>query len=94
MARRATTSRRPFFNPRANLYSLEGAWGVTKILAWVAPGALRQEMAPGDLVVPQDVLDEGRGGPQTFFTGVGWGFIRHNPLVFVPNAGSPAEGPG
>jgi 5'-methylthioadenosine phosphorylase len=40
-------------------------------------------MAPGDLVVPHDVLDEGRGGPHTFFTGVGWGFIRHNP-VFCP----------
>ena len=40
-------------------------------------------MAPGDLVAPRDVLDEGRGGPQTFFTGVGWGFIRHNPL-FCP----------
>jgi 5'-methylthioadenosine phosphorylase len=72
----------PFLNPRANLYALK-ALGVEKILAWVAPGSLRQELAPGDLVVPHDVLDEGRGGPQTFFKGVGWGFIRHNP-VFCP----------
>jgi 5'-methylthioadenosine phosphorylase len=72
----------PFLNPRANLYALKSL-GVAKILAWVAPGSLRPEMAPGDLVVPQDVLDEEKGGPHTFFTGVGWGFIRHNPL-FCP----------
>jgi 5'-methylthioadenosine phosphorylase len=72
----------PFLNPKANLYSLKSL-GIQKILAWVAPGSLREEMAPGDLVVPHDVLDEGRGGPHTFFTGVGWGFIRHNP-VFCP----------
>jgi len=56
---------------------------VEKILAWVAPGSLREEMAPGDLVAPHDILDEGRGAPHTFFTGAGWGFIRHNP-VFCP----------
>ncbi len=83
----------PFLNPRANLYALKGL-GVTKILAWVAPGSLRQEMAPGDLVVPHDVLDEGQGGPQTFFSGVGWGFIRHNPVVLPGTPGSPVGGPG
>jgi 5'-methylthioadenosine phosphorylase len=72
----------PFVNARANLYALK-ALGVEKILAWVAPGSLRPELTPGDLVVPHDVLDEGRGGPETFFTGAGWGFIRHNPL-FCP----------
>lgn len=72
----------PFLNPRANLYALK-ALGVEKVLAWVAPGSLKIEMAPGDLVAPHDVLDEGKGGPHTFYTGVGWGFIRHNPL-FCP----------
>lgn len=72
----------PFLNPRANLYALKDL-GVDKILAWVAPGSLREGMAPGDLVIPHDILDEGRGGPHTFFPGVGWGFIRHNP-VFCP----------
>jgi 5'-methylthioadenosine phosphorylase len=72
----------PFLNPRANLYALK-ALGVDKILAWVAPGSLNIDLAPGDLVVPHDVLDEGRGGPHTFYSGVGWGFIRHNP-VFCP----------
>ncbi|MDP3181793.1 MAG: MTAP family purine nucleoside phosphorylase [Desulfobaccales bacterium] len=72
----------PFVNSRANIYALK-ALGVAKVLAWVAPGSLREELAPGDLVVPHDLLDEGRGGPHTFFAGVGWGFIRHNPL-FCP----------
>jgi 5'-methylthioadenosine phosphorylase len=72
----------PFINARANLYALK-ALGVEKILAWVAPGSLKEEMAPGDLAAPDDVLDEGRGGPHTFYPGVGWGFIRHNPL-FCP----------
>ncbi len=72
----------PYLNPRANLYALK-ALGVEKILAWVAPGSLNEAMAPGDLVAPHDVLDEGKGGPHTFYTGVGWGFIRHNPM-FCP----------
>lgn len=72
----------PFINARANLYALK-ALGVEKILAWVAPGSLNEAMAPGDLVAPHDVLDEGQGGPHTFYPGVGWGFIRHNP-VFCP----------
>jgi len=72
----------PFINARANLYALK-ALGVNKVLAWVAPGSLKAEMAPGDLVAPDDLLDEGKGGPQTFYAGVGWGFIRHHPL-FCP----------
>jgi len=72
----------PFVNSRANIYALK-ALGVAKVLAWVAPGSLKEELAPGDLVVLHDVLDEGRGGLHTFFPGVGWGFIRHNPL-FCP----------
>src|SRR4030042_1678056 len=76
-------------NPKIAVIAREGAHrpleaaGVQKSLAWGAPGSLRGELAPGDLVVPHDVLDEGRGGPHTFFPGVGWGFIRHNPL-FCP----------
>jgi len=40
-------------------------------------------MAPGHLVVPQDILDETTHGPYTFFPGRGPGFIRHQP-VFCP----------
>ncbi len=72
----------PFVNDRANLYALK-ALGVEKIFAWCAPGAINEGMAPGDLVIPEDILDDGKGGPQTFFPGRGAGFIRHNP-VFCP----------
>jgi len=72
----------PFINSRANLYALKDL-GVEKVLAWVAPGSLNGDMAPGDLVVPHDVLDEGKGGPHTFYAEVGWGFIRNHPL-FCP----------
>ncbi|MBW1992475.1 MAG: MTAP family purine nucleoside phosphorylase [Deltaproteobacteria bacterium] len=72
----------PFVNDRANLYALK-ALGVERILAWAAPGAITAAMAPGNLVAPHDLVDEGKGGPYTFFPGRGQGFIRHNP-VFCP----------
>jgi 5'-methylthioadenosine phosphorylase len=40
-------------------------------------------MEPGHLVAPDDILDETRGGPYTFFPGQGLGFVRQNP-VFCP----------
>ncbi len=43
----------PYVNDRANLYALK-ALGVEKILAWCAPGAINEAMAPGDLVIPHD----------------------------------------
>ena len=62
----------PFINARANLYALK-ALGVGKILAWVAPGSLKEELAPGDLVAPHDVLDEAEAGPTPFIPG--WGGV-------------------
>ncbi len=72
----------PYVNDRANLYALK-ALGVEKILAWCAPGAINEAMAPGDLVLPHDILDEGRQQPYTFFPHRGLGFVRQNP-VFCP----------
>jgi dehypoxanthine futalosine cyclase len=71
-----------FVNDRANLFALKDL-GVQKILAWCAPGAINLAMEPGHLAVPDDVLDETRGGPYTFFPGRGLGFVRQNP-VFCP----------
>jgi cyclic dehypoxanthinyl futalosine synthase len=71
-----------FVNDRANLYALKDL-GVEKILAWCAPGAINEAMEPGHLAVPDDILDETRGGPYTFFQGRGLGFVRQNP-VFCP----------
>jgi 5'-methylthioadenosine phosphorylase len=72
----------PFVNDRANLYALKSL-GVEKVLAWCAPGAINEAMAPGDLVVPDDILDEGQQQPYTFFPDRGLGFVRQNP-VFCP----------
>jgi 5'-methylthioadenosine phosphorylase len=72
----------PFVNDRANLFALKSL-GAEKVLAWCAPGAINERMAPGDLVVPDDVLDEGHQQPYTFFAGRGLGFVRQNP-VFCP----------
>ncbi len=72
----------PYVNDRANLYALK-ALGVAKILAWCAPGAINESMAPGDLVIPHDILDEGHQQPYTFFPNRGLGFVRQNP-VFCP----------
>jgi 5'-methylthioadenosine phosphorylase len=71
-----------FVNDRANLYAVKDL-GVEKILAWCAPGAINENMEPGSLAVPEDILDETRGGPYTFFPGRGLGFVRQNP-VFCP----------
>jgi cyclic dehypoxanthinyl futalosine synthase len=71
-----------FVNDRANLYALKDL-GVEKVLAWCAPGAINLAMEPGHLAVPDDILDETRGGPYTFFPGRGLGFVRQNP-VFCP----------
>jgi 5'-methylthioadenosine phosphorylase len=71
-----------FVNDRANLFALKDL-GVQKILAWCAPGAINPAMEPGSLTVPDDILDETRGGPYTFFPGRGLGFVRQNP-VFCP----------
>ncbi|MBM4284719.1 MAG: MTAP family purine nucleoside phosphorylase [Deltaproteobacteria bacterium] len=72
----------PFVNDRANLYALKSL-GIAKILAWCAPGAINPAMAPGHLVAPHDILDEGDRAPRTFFENRGPGFVRQNP-VFCP----------
>jgi len=71
-----------FVNDRANLYALKSL-GVHKVLAWCAPGAINETMAPGHLVCPDDILDETRGEAYTFFPQRGLGFVRQNP-VFCP----------
>ena len=58
----------PFINPRANLYALKSL-GVAKILAWVAPGSLRQETGP-----------RGSGGAR----GMSWMKDRAAPIPFLP----------
>jgi 5'-methylthioadenosine phosphorylase len=73
----------PFVNDRANVWALK-EWGVSRILSWSAPGSLNPGIAPGDLVLVDDLIDESRSGPGTFFEGKGIGVIRQNP-TFCPD---------
>jgi 5'-methylthioadenosine phosphorylase len=59
------------FNPssvpyRANVYALKQL-GVTHVLASTAVGSLREEIRPGDLVLPDQIIDRTHRRPSTFF---------------------------
>jgi len=51
---------------RANIYALKSL-GVTHILATGAVGSLREELAPRQLVIPDQVIDKTFRRPSTFF---------------------------
>ena len=53
-------------NYRANLHSLKQV-GVERIIATNAVGAINEAYAPGDLVIPYDILDFTRSRVGTFF---------------------------
>lgn len=57
-------------NYRANIFALKRE-GVTKIMAFSAVGSLRQELAPGDLVVPTQYMDRTKSIRKTTFCGEG-----------------------
>lgn len=59
---------------RANIWALKKL-GVQGIIAVSAVGSLREEIAPGDMVVPDQIIDRTRGGrPLSFF---GDGIVAH-----------------
>ena len=72
----------PFVNYRANIFAMKEC-GVERIVAWSGPGAIDPNLAPGELVVPDDLIDETRRRPSSFYEGTGLGFIRQSP-VFCP----------
>jgi 5'-methylthioadenosine phosphorylase len=53
-------------NYRANIYALK-ALGVERVLAISACGSLREELAPGDIVIPDGLFDFTRERKRTFF---------------------------
>ena len=55
-------------NYRANLWALRSL-GVRQVLAPCAVGGLRAEVAPGDLVVPDQLVDRTTGRVQTYVDG-------------------------
>jgi len=72
----------PYVNYRANIWALKEL-GVSRIIAWSGPGAIDPSLPIGDILVPDDLIDETKGRAATFFDGLGIGFIRQNP-VFCP----------
>jgi 5'-methylthioadenosine phosphorylase len=89
---------------RANFWALKSL-GVQRVLSISAVGSLREEFRPGDVVVPDQLVDRTRGArPQTFF---GEGVVAHiafadpfcaqlRPLVLEASieAGATAHGGG
>ncbi|OIP66246.1 MAG: phosphorylase [Nitrospirae bacterium CG_4_9_14_3_um_filter_53_35] len=72
----------PYINYRANIYAAKEL-GAERILSWSGPGAMHETYHPGDLVLPDDLIDLTRQRISTFFQGKGIGFIRQSP-VFCP----------
>ena len=55
-------------NYRANLYALKHI-GVERIIATNAVGGINSEYSPGDLAIPEDILDMTKSRHSTFFDG-------------------------
>jgi 5'-methylthioadenosine phosphorylase len=70
-------------NYRANLYALKDL-GVQGILAWGSGGAVTHNIAVGDLVILDDLIDQTHLRPKTFFEDSPLGFLRQFP-VFCPS---------
>ena len=73
----------PFVNYRANIYAAKDL-GAEAVVSWTGPGSLKENLRPGDFVVPTDVLDFTKGRKSTFFENGGLGFVRQSPL-FCPS---------
>ncbi|MBN2134433.1 MAG: MTAP family purine nucleoside phosphorylase [Acidobacteria bacterium] len=65
----------PFVDMRASLYALRQK-GVEKVISISAPGSLMEEMGPGTLFVPDDIIDRSYSSKRTFFENRGIGVIR------------------
>jgi 5'-methylthioadenosine phosphorylase len=60
-------------NSRANIYALKSL-GVERIIGVSAVGSLREDYAPGQIVIPDQLFDYTRGRARTFF---GEGLVAH-----------------
>jgi len=61
---------------RANIYALKSL-GVEHIIAINAVGSLKDEIKPGDMFIPDQIIDRTRNRTGTFFTG---GIVAHVPF--------------
>src|SRR5262245_65628252 len=53
---------------RANIYALKSI-GVEQNVSISACGSLREELAPGHIVIPDHIYDNTDGGPRSFLAG-------------------------
>ena len=60
-------------NYRANVYALKSL-GIERVVSVSACGSLREDFAPGDVVVPDQLFDRTAGRASSFF---GEGFVAH-----------------
>ena len=58
---------------RANIYALKSL-GVERVISISACGSLREDYAPGDIVIPDNIFDNTKDRVRTFF---GNGFVAH-----------------
>ena len=68
-------------NHRANIHALKD-WGADAVLATTAVGSLRLDIAPGNFVVPDDLLDMTKGEVVTFYDAD----VRHTDMSEPYNA--------
>ena len=74
---------------RANIYALK-ALGAERIISINACGSLREDYAPGHIVIPDQIFDNTRGRARTFF---GEGLVAHMGTAdpFCPNLSAELE---
>jgi len=60
-------------NSRANIWALKSL-GVERVIAISAVGSLKEKLPPRDFVLPDQLVDETKGRPSTFF---GAGLVAH-----------------
>ena len=70
-------------NFRANIYGMKKL-GVEHLIAVSAVGSLKKEIAPGEIVIPDQFIDRTRGRIGTFF---GRGVVAHVAFLFRVAAG-------
>ena len=62
---------------RANIYALKSL-GVERIIAVNSCGSYKEEIVPGHLLIPDQIIDRTNGRPSTFFEG---GIVAHVPFA-------------
>jgi 5'-methylthioadenosine phosphorylase len=74
---------------RANIYALKSL-GVQRIISISACGSLQEEMAPGNIVIPDQIYDNTHGRARSFF---GEGFVAHISVAdpFCPDLSAQLE---